>query len=226
MPGAITPTPRESKPGHPFPLGATLAPDGVNFSIFSRSASGVELLLFDCEDDPRPSRVIRLDPVANRTYHYWHTFVPDLRDGQIYAFRIEGKFEPAAGLRFDPSKLLLDPYSRRVVIPAGYNRKALCEEAADFANSMKSAVVDLKSFDWEGDKPLRRPSTRTIIYEMHVRGFTRHSNSGVSDHLRGTYAGVIEKIPYLKDLGITAIELLPVFQFDSQAAPKYPPLHP
>ncbi len=219
MPGAIISTPRESNPGHPFPLGATLAPDGVNFSIFSRSASGVELLLFDREDDPQPSRVVRLDPVTNHTYHYWHTFVPGLRDGQIYAFRIEGPFEPAAGLRFDFSKLLLDPYGRRVVIPAGYNRKALCEEAADLANSMKSAVVDLKSFDWEGDEPLRRPSSRTIIYEMHVRGFTRHDSSGVSDHLRGTYAGVIEKIPYLKDLGITAVELLPVFQFDPQDCP-------
>jgi isoamylase len=219
MPSAITATPREPNPGHPFPLGATLAPDGVNFSIFSRSASGVELLLFEHEDDPQPSRVVRLDPVTNRTYHYWHTFVPDLRDGQIYAFRIEGPFEPAAGLRFDPSKILLDPYSRRVVIPSGYNRKALCEEAADLANSMKSAVVDLKSFDWEGDEPLRRPSSRTIIYEMHVRGFTRHNSSGVSDHLRGTYAGVVEKIPYLKDLGITAVELLPVFQFDPQDCP-------
>jgi isoamylase len=219
MPSAMTSTPRESKPGHPFPLGATLAPDGVNFSIFSRSASGVELLLFNREDDPQPSRVVRLDPVTNRTYHYWHTFVPGLRDGQIYAFRIEGPLEPAAGLRFDPSKLLLDPYGRRVVIPAGYSRIALCEEAADLANSMKSAVVDLKSFDWEGDEPLRRPSSRTIIYEMHVRGFTRHSSSGVSDHLRGTYAGVIEKIPYLKNLGITAVELLPVFQFDPQDCP-------
>jgi isoamylase len=219
MPGAITSAARKSTPGNAFPLGATLMPDGVNFSIFSRSASGIDLLLFDREDDPEPSRVITLDPVTNRTYHYWHTFVPDLRDGQIYAYRIQGPFEPSAGLRFDPSRILLDPYGRRVVVPAGYNRRALSEEATGQANSMKSAVVDLKSFDWEGDEPMRRPSSRTIIYEMHVRGFTRHGSSGVADHLRGTYAGVIEKIPYLKDLGITAVELLPVFQFDPQDCP-------
>src|SRR3974390_1675192 len=112
MPGAIASTAKGPTPGNASPLGATLTSDGVNFSIFSRSASGVELLLFDRQDDARPSRVITLDPVTNRTYHYWHTFVPDLRDGQIYAFRIEGPFEPAAGLRFDPSKLLLDPYGR------------------------------------------------------------------------------------------------------------------
>jgi isoamylase len=164
MPGAITSAARKSTPGNAFPLGATLMPDGVNFSIFSRSASGIDLLLFDREDDPEPSRVITLDPVTNRTYHYWHTFVPDLRDGQIYAYRIQGPFEPSAGLRFDPSRILLDPYGRRVVVPAGYNRRALSEEATGQANSMKSAVVDLKSFDWEGDEPMRRPSSRTIIY--------------------------------------------------------------
>ena len=219
MPSAVTSSQREPMPGHAHPLGATLAPDGVNFSLFSRSASGVDLLLFDREDDLEPSRVISLDPAKNRTYHYWHAFVPDLRDGQIYAYRIHGPFAPSAGLRFDSSSILLDPYGRRVVIPEGYNRNAISEGVADPANSMKSAVVDLKSFDWEDDAPLRHPSARTIIYEMHVRGFTRHGSSGVSDDLRGTYAGVIEKIPYLKDLGVTAVELLPVFQFDPQDCP-------
>jgi glycogen operon protein len=191
----------------------------VNFSLYSRSASGVDLLLFDREDDPRPSRVVSLDPARNRDYHYWHTFVPGLQDGQIYTYRIHGSFEPSAGLRFDSTRILLDPYGRRVLVPRGYNRRALSEPGADVANSMKSAVVDLKSFDWEGDKPLRRSSARTIIYEMHVRGMTCHHSSGISDHLRGTYAGFIEKIPYLKDLGVTAVELLPVFQFDPQDCP-------
>ena len=219
MPGAIDSALRVSSAGSSSPLGATLLPGGVNFSIYSRSASGVELLLFDREDDGQPSRVISLDPVRNRTYHYWHTFVPNLQEGQIYAYRIHGPFQPSVGLRFDPSNILLDPYGREVLVPAGYDRNALAQGETDAANSMKSVVVGAEAFDWEGDAPLHLPSTRTIIYEMHVRGFTRHSSSGVSDLLRGTYAAVIEKIPYLKDLGITAVELLPVFQFDSQDSP-------
>ena len=219
MPGAIDPALRTSSAGSSSPLGATLLPGGANFSIYSRSASGVELLLFDREDDGQPSRVIPLDPVRNRTYHYWHTFVPNLQEGQIYAYRMHGPFQPGAGLRFDPSTILLDPYGREVLVPPGYDRNALAQGETDISNSMKSVVVGAEAFDWEGDAPLHLPSTRTIIYEMHVRGFTRHSSSGVSDHLRGTYAGVIEKIPYLKELGVTAVELLPIFQFDSQDCP-------
>jgi len=219
MPGAIDPALRTSSAGSSSPLGATLLPGGANFSIYSRSASGVELLLFDREDDGQPSRVIPLDPVRNRTYHYWHTFVPNLQEGQIYAYRMHGPFQPGAGLRFDPSTILLDPYGREVLVPPGYDRNALAQGETDVSNSMKSVVVGAEAFDWEGDAPLHLPSTRTIIYEMHVRGFTRHSSSGVSDQLRGTYAGVIEKIPYLKELGVTAVELLPIFQFDSQDCP-------
>ena len=103
--------------GRSFPIGATLVHGGANFSIFSRSAAGIELLFFDREDDARPSRVIPIDPLANRTYHYWHVFVPGVQAGQIYGFRAYGPFEPARGLRFDPSKLLLDPYGRAVVVP-------------------------------------------------------------------------------------------------------------
>src|SRR6516225_7507455 len=108
--------------GRSSPLGATVVPGGVNFSLYSRNASGVELLLFDREDDSRPARVIRLDPYTNRTYHYWHLFVPEMNAGQIYAYRAEGPFEPANGLRFDPSKVLLDPYSRSVIVPKNYSR--------------------------------------------------------------------------------------------------------
>ena len=198
--------------GLSYPLGATVGPGGTNFSVYSRGASSVELLLFDREDDSRPARVISLDAAVNRTYHYWHTFVPDVRPGQIYGYRVKGPWEPANGMRFDPSKVLLDPYGRAVAVPKDYNRNAP-------KPAMKSVVVDSSAYDWEGDVPLRRPSSRTIIYEMHVRGFTQHPNSGVRDDLRGTYAGLIEKIPYLQKLGITAVELLPIFQFDPQDAP-------
>src|SRR6516164_6706998 len=151
MSSGIASRPLVSTLGSAFPLGATLAHGGVNFSIYSRTATGVDLLLFDREDDSKPSRVIPIDSTTNRTYHYWHTFVPDLQPGQIYAYRMQGPYEPSAGLRFDPSRILLDPYGRDVIVPPGYNRTALTREAADVANSMKSAVVDPKSFDWEGD---------------------------------------------------------------------------
>ena len=205
--------------GRSDPLGATVVSQGVNFSIFSRGASSVELLLFDRVEDGRPLRAIQIDPAQNRTYHYWHTFVSGVQPGQIYGYRIHGPFDPASGLRFDPSKLLLDPYGRGVAVPKNYSRTAACAEGDDTSTAIKSVVVDPSAYDWEGDKPLRRPSARTIIYEMHVRGFTAHPSSGVDEKKRGTYAGLIEKIPYLQDLGITAVELLPVFQFDAQDCP-------
>ena len=157
--------------------------------------------------------------MANRTYHYWHVFVPGVQAGQIYAFRACGPFEPARGLRFDPSKLLLDPYGRAIAVPKNYSRDAACRKGDNTATAMKSVVTDPHAYDWEGDAPLRRPWSRTIIYEMHVRGFTAHPSSGLPESKRGTYAGLIEKIPYLQQLGITAVELLPVFQFDPQDAP-------
>ena len=205
--------------GRSAPLGVTLIDGGVNFSLFSRSATGVELLFFDREDDITPSRVVRFDPAMNRTYHYWHAFVPGVRPGQIYGYRVEGPSDPAHGLRFDSTKVLLDPYGKAVVVPQNYNRLAATEPGDNAATAMKSVVVDPSAYDWEGDVPLCRPAAQTIIYEMHVRGFTRHPNSGVDENLRGTYAGVIEKIPYLQQLGITAVELLPVFQFDALDCP-------
>jgi glycogen operon protein len=213
---AVTDT---DSPGRSAPLGATVVPGGVNFSIFSRAASGVDLLLFDAEDGARPSRVIPIDPASNRTYHYWHVFVPSVRPGQMYGYRAHGRWDPANGLRFDPTKLLLDPYGRAVVVPKSYSRDAARLETGNDAAPMKSVVADVSAYDWEGDTPLQRPSSQTIVYEMHVRGFTRHPSSAVSERRRGTYAGVIEKIPYLQQLGITAVELLPVFQFDAQDAP-------
>jgi glycogen operon protein len=194
-------------------------PGGVNFSVFSRSASAVDLLLFDRDDDSRPARVIPIDAITNRTYHYWHVFVPLVEQGQLYGYRVHGPSDATSGLRFDSGKVLLDPYGRGVVVPATYSRDAARLPGDNTSAAMKSVVVDAADYDWEGDAPLCRPSSRTIIYEMHVRGFTRHASSGLSPETRGTYAGLMEKIPYLKQLGITAVELLPVFQFDAQDAP-------
>jgi isoamylase len=206
--------------GSPSPIGATVIDGGVNFCLFSRTAEGVSLLLFDHEADAAPTRVIDLDPVLNHTYHYWHVFVPGLRSGQLYGFRVKGWNDPSQGLRFDDSKVLLDPYGRGVMMPPGYNRKATAErDLNNAATAMKSVVVDSSNYDWEGDLPLRRSSAQTVIYELHVRGFTRHPSSGLSEQKRGTYAGLIEKIPYLKHLGITAVELMPVFAFDMQDCP-------
>jgi glycogen operon protein len=215
---SAAPKPFETR-GRSHPLGATLVPGGVNFSIFSRGASGMELLLFDREDDDRPAQVICIDPADNRTYHYWHVFVPGVQPGQIYGFRARGPFNPTSGSRFDPSKLLLDPYCRAVAVPGSYSRDAASTEGDNTSTAMKSVVVDPGAYDWEGDAPLNRPSSRTIIYEMHVRGFTAHPSSGVTEKKRGTYAGLIEKIPYLQQLGVTAVELLPVFHFDAQDCP-------
>ncbi len=204
--------------GSPHPLGASLDCGGANFSIYSRSATAVDLLFFDDDEDIEPARVIPLDPSHQRSYHYWHTWVPGVQAGQLYAWRISGPYEPGRGHRFDPSKALLDPYGKGIVIPSGYDRSA-CSIYGEKTVSMKSVVADLSAYDWEDDAPPRRPASRTIIYEMHVRGMTKHPSSGVAESKRGTYAGLIEKIPYLKSLDITAVELLPVFAFDVQDAP-------
>ncbi|MBV9669775.1 MAG: glycogen debranching enzyme, partial [Acidobacteriales bacterium] len=206
--------------GRSFPLGATFSRNGVNFALYSRGASIVELLFFDRQDDSRPSRVIPLDPVDNRTCGYWHTFVSGIKSGQLYGYRVAGPWEPERGLRFDGTKLLLDPYAQSVAISGSYNREVLCDEDNGLALAMKSVVVNPRNYNWEGDLPLRNPCARTLIYEMHVKGFTQHPSSGIPDHLKGTYAGVIEKIPYLQELGVTAVELLPVFQFDPGDAPN------
>ena len=206
--------------GQAAPLGSTICHGGVNFSLFSREALGVELLFFDRQDDARPARVISMDPSLNRTYFYWHAFVPGVQSGQIYAYRVHGPFDPGNGLRFDREKILLDPYGRGVVVPKNYSRDDASRVGENTAAAMKSVISDLNTYDWENDTPLRLPSSRTIVYEMHVRGFTRHPSSGVTEKTRGTYRGLIDKIPYLQQLGITAVELLPVFQFDAQDCPR------
>ena len=206
--------------GKSAPLGASVCDGGVNFSVFSKNATQIDLLLFPDEQAIEPVRVIALDPHRHRTYHYWHAFVPGLGPGQVYAYRAHGPMAPQLGLRFDSNKVLLDPYGVAVAVPAAYDRHAATRPGDNAATAMKSVVADPGSYDWEGDAPLRRPAAETVIYELHVRGFTRHPNSGIAPDKRGTYAGLVEKIPYLQRLGVTAVELLPVFQFDPQDAPR------
>jgi isoamylase len=146
--------------GRSSPLGATVGYGGVNFSLYSRDASGIELLFFDREDDVRPARVIPLDPSVNRTYHYWHVFVPGVQAGQLYGYRVHGPFDPLIGIRFDAAKVLLDPYGRGVVVPKTYSRKAAQEIGDNCATAMKSVIVDPCIYDWEVDTPLDRPSSQ------------------------------------------------------------------
>jgi isoamylase len=206
------------KTGSPYPLGASVTATGVNFSVFSFHATRAELLLFDTEDATEPSHIIDLAPGLSRTDQYWHVHLPGIKAGQLYGYRISGPFAPALGHRFDPDKLLLDPYTRAISLK-NYQRDAAAKPGSNVGTAAKSVVVDLAAYDWEGDRPLGHPFSRTVLYEVHVGGLTRNPNSGVGKEKRGTYAGLIEKIPYLKTVGITAVELMPIFQFDAQNAP-------
>lgn len=208
-------------PGQNFPLGATVYPNGVNFCVFSKNCEAVELLLFDRAEDSRPARVLRLDPERNRTFYYWHIFLPNIGAGQIYGYRVYGQHMLEKGYRFDGSKVLLDPYGRAVCGMEIYEREAAARPGNNSGQALKNVVVNPVDYDWEGDRPLQRPYASTVIYEMHVAGFTKHPSSRVEPQKRGTYAGLIEKIPYLKDLGVTTVELLPVQQFDPQDAPSH-----
>ncbi len=209
----------ECGPGRSYPLGATVYPSGTNFSLFSKSASAVELLLFDDPDDALPQRLLSLDPYQCRTYYYWHTFVPGIGHGQLYGYRVRGPHDPERGLRFDGEKLLVDPYARAVAPSSRFSRDAARLPGNNCGAGIKSVVVDPTLYNWELDTQLDRPYASTIIYEMHIRGLTQHPSSGVPAKRQGTYLGVIDKIPYLKSLGITAVELLPIQHFDEQDAP-------
>jgi len=206
-------------PGRPDPLGASPQSGGVNFSLFSYHAGGVELLLFNHPDEDQPPAIIELNPEIHRTGSYWHIFIPGLKAGQLYGYRLHGPYQPEQGLRFDPAKLLLDPYAKAVIDDQYDRAEAARFGVENLATAMKSVVVDPADYNWEGDQPLRLKINDTAIYEMHVRGFTKHPNSGLPEDKRGTYAGLIEKIPYLQQLGVKTVELLPVFQFDLQSAP-------
>jgi isoamylase len=194
-----------TEPGHAHPVGAHIADGGVNFSVFSENATSVELLLFARPTDAEPVTTVPL----TRDYHFWHAFVPGVVPGTAYAFRASGPSGDA--FRFDAEKALLDPYARSVVTSL-WDRAAAARAGDNVATSLRAIVVDPATYDWEGDRPLGRPLEETIVYELHVAGFTCSPTSGVARP--GTFAGLQEKIPYLVDLGITAVELLPVFQFD------------
>jgi glycogen operon protein len=191
--------------GYAHPVGASVVDGGVNFSVFAEHATAVELLLFERPDDPQPARVVPLV----RDFHFWHVLVPGLGPGATYAYRADG---PSGGpFAFDREKALLDPYARAVATTL-WERGPAIGPGDNVATSLRATVVDPGAYDWEGDRPLGRPAADTIVYELHTGGFTRSPTSGVAQP--GTFAGVHEKVPYLVDLGITAVELLPVFQFD------------
>ena len=206
-------------PGKPYPIGATWTGDGVNFAIFSEHATAVELCLFDNADAPK--EIARV-PLREQTEQIWHAFLPEIRPGQLYGYRVHGPYEPERGLRFNESKLLLDPYAKSIVgqikwsdemfgYIVGDAGEDLARDSRDNAWAMpKSLVIDDK-FNWGRDKRPRTPFSETMIYEVHVKGFTKLFPD-IPENLRGTYAGIANEsvIKYLKDLGATAIELLPI----------------
>ncbi|HEX5421275.1 MAG TPA: isoamylase, partial [Gammaproteobacteria bacterium] len=203
----------EVRPGSRLPGGATPGPDGVNFSLFSRNAARVTLLLYE---DGRAGNVlaaIELDPAVHRTFFFWHVFVVGARPGLYYTWKVEGPNDPGAGLRFDGRRELLDPWAR-VVSDASWDREANVREGR---TAIRAGVPAPDTYDWEGDRPLERPLQDSIIYELHVRGFTKHPSAQVRHP--GSFRGLIEKIPYLQSLGITDVELLPVMAFDLQDVP-------
>ena len=206
------------QPGHRFPFGATFDSKGTNFSVWGRFATRVELLLYERSDSPTPFQVIELDPEVSRTFYAWHVYVEDLAPGTFYGWRMDGPGDTrSTGLRFDKEKVLLDPWARAVTHEL-WDRRRACLPGDNGPFSMRSVVLDDNHYDWEGDRPLNRPMEEKIIYEMHVGGFTRHPTSQAARP--GTFAGVIEKIPYLKALGVTDIELMPVMAFDEQDVPE------
>ncbi len=207
-------------PGRAAPLGASVEDGGVNFSVYAKEATRVELLLFEHADSPGPSRVLELSAPTHTSFHYWHAFVPGLVAGQVYGYRVDGPYRPESGAEFNAAKVLLDPYGRLVVTPKSYDRSAASGSLDNVASALRSVVIDTKSYDWEGDVSPARAFEDTVIYELHVKGFTYHPSSGVTEGRRGTYRGLIEKIPYLVSLGVTAVELLPVFAFDPGDAPS------
>jgi len=206
-----------TRSGDRYPAGATPSRDGTNFSFYSRHASHVELLLFENSEDPQPFQVIPLEARTHRTFFFWHVFVIDLPVGIHYAWRVDGPDNlHEAGFRFDREKVLLDPWARGVT-DSLWDRGRACTSGSNLETSMR-AVVESTDDGWEGDEPLGciRPEV-AVIYEMHVGGFTRHPSSGVSQP--GSFLGVIDKIPYLVELGVTHVELLPVMAFDAQDVP-------
>ena len=209
------------RPGTPYPLGATWDGLGTNFAIFSENATAVELCLFDSpQAKTERSRIL----LPEQTDYVWHVYLPHVKPGQLYGFRVHGPYAPEQGHRFNPNKLLLDPYAKASTGPVtwdstqfGYNLEAgddMVLDERDSAPGMPRSIVIDPNFDWEGDRKPNTPIYKSIIYELHVKGFTQ-LHPDIDEHLRGTYTGLAQQsvIDYLKSLGVTAVELLPVHEF-------------
>jgi len=206
-----------TRPGVRYPTGATHSLEGVNFSVFSRHATGVELLLYAQGDSPEPFQVITLDPEENRTFLVWHVFVLGLPAGIYYTWRVDGPANTAVdGRRFDVRRELCDPWAH-AVSDIAWDRERACAKDSGPWPAVRAIVTDLEPDITPRVKSRFSSLEGAVIYELHVGGFTRHPSSGVESP--GTFAGVIEKIPYLKDLGITHVELLPIMAFDEQDVP-------
>jgi isoamylase len=218
----------EVRTGVPLPMGTHEYGEGVNFAFFSRQASRVRLELFDHPEDATAARVIDLDPARNRTGDVWHVWVEGIRPGQLYAYRVDGPYQPKDGHRFNFNRLLLDPFATAISRapnwdfgPArGYDPSAperdLACSSVDDAGAMPKCVFTHEHYHWQDDLPPRHSWSKTVIYETHIRGFTIHPSSRVENP--GTYRGLMEKIPYLAHLGVTAVELMPVQEFNENQA--------
>ena len=215
----------KTQPGSPFPLGATWDGNGVNFAVYAENATAVELCLFNSEDDETESSRIKLE---DRTYHVWHICIPGLLPGQLYGYRVYGPYEPYRGHRFNPNKFLLDPYAKAISATLkwhssmfgyeiGHADVDLSYNSDDSGPFMPRSVVIDPNFDWEKDEAPKIPYHKTIIYETHVKGFTK-LHSQIPENIRGTYSALAHPavINYLKELGITAVELMPVHYFISE----------
>ena len=221
--------------GNPLPIGgAHQQGRGVNFVLFSRHATAVRLEFYQNAEDSSPSRIIDFDPVRHRTGDVWHVWVRGIPAGQLYGYRVEGPYLPEEGHRFNSHKLLLDPYARAIagignwdfLAARGYDSSSrlvdLSISTADNAGSSPKSIFTHDHFDWEMDSPPKHSASDTVIYETHVRGFSIHPSSRVAHP--GTFAGLTEKIPYLRDLGVTAIELMPVLEFNEKESNRLNPI--
>ena len=225
----------EVRAGNPLPIGgAHQYGDGVNFVLFSRHATGVRLELYQNAEDSSPARIIDLDPARHRTGDVWHVWLRGVRAGQLYGYRVEGPYQPEEGHRFNPHKLLLDPHARAIagiedwdfLAARGYDSSSplgdLEISTIDNAGASPKCIFVSDHYDWETDAPPKHSVSDTVIYETHVRGFTVHPSSGVT--YPGTFIGLTEKIPYLLDLGVTAIELMPVIEFNENESKRLNPI--
>ncbi len=224
----------EVRAGDPLPWGPHPHGDGVNFALFSRNATRVRLEFYQNPDDASASKVIDLDPARHRTGDVWHVWVRGIASGQLYAYRIDGPYQPQEGQRFNVNKLRwirLQPQLRHVsnwdfAAARGYDSSSnladLSFSTTDNASATPKSVFTYEHFDWEGDLPPKHPSSDTVCYETHVQGFTIHPSSAVAHP--GTFRGLTEKIPYFQDLGVTAVELMPVHEFNENELIRLDPI--